>query len=146
MQAFGCACWSLMVDLHITGRLLTHKEKKPKPVELCSYIATHVCSNELMRSMVYQSQAGSCSYMFCHTGACALFQSQCIRHIMHTRTAGRSSLPSCGSKKSCEPAADTESQFTAALQSTCTHVYTHLYSEHVDQIPILQCRSPMQVT
>ena len=99
MQAFGCACWSLMVDLHITGRLLTHKEKKPKPVELCSYIATHVCSNELMRSMVYQSQAGSCSYMFCHTGACALFQSQCIRHIMHTRTAGRSSLPSCGSKK-----------------------------------------------
>ena len=39
----ACACWLLMVDLHITGRLLVGMGKKLRPVELCSYTLACKC-------------------------------------------------------------------------------------------------------
>ena len=44
----ACACWLLMVDLHITGRLLIGMGKKLKPAELCSHALAHKPSKEWM--------------------------------------------------------------------------------------------------
>jgi hypothetical protein len=49
----ACACSSLMVDLHITGRLLIGMRKKLKPVQPCSYTPAHKPSDELMWSMLH---------------------------------------------------------------------------------------------
>ena len=45
----------LMVDLHITGRLLVGMGKKLKPVELCSYTLACKCGDELMWSIVHNN-------------------------------------------------------------------------------------------
>ncbi len=48
VQALSLCIWLLMVDLHITDRLLIGMGKKLKPVELCSYTPAHKYSKELM--------------------------------------------------------------------------------------------------
>jgi len=51
----ACACWLLMVDLHINGRLLIGMGKKLQPVQLCSHTPAHKPSNELMWCMVHNN-------------------------------------------------------------------------------------------
>jgi len=53
----ACACWLLMVDLHITGRLLIGMGQKLKPVELCCYTPAHKHSKELMWSMMHNNNS-----------------------------------------------------------------------------------------
>ena len=47
-----CACWLLMVDLHITDRLLIGMHKKLEHVETCFCTPVHKPSDELMWCVV----------------------------------------------------------------------------------------------
>ena len=50
-----CACWLLMVDLQITGRLLVGMRKKLRPVELCSYTLGCESGHVLVCSIVHNN-------------------------------------------------------------------------------------------
>ena len=53
-----CSCiWLLMVDLHITSRLLVGMGKKLRPTELCSCTLACTCGNELMCSVGHNNKA-----------------------------------------------------------------------------------------
>jgi len=75
VQALSLCIWLLMVDLHITGRLLIGMGKKLKPVQLCSNTPTHKRSVELMWSMVHNNNSKArwgpvvfLSYLYQHEG------------------------------------------------------------------------------
>ena len=57
LQALYLCIGLLMVDLHITGRLLVGMGKKLRPIELCSCTLVCTCGNGLMCSIAHNNKA-----------------------------------------------------------------------------------------